>query len=98
MKQQKRHTTQHKKFETHKDLPPMAVSHLTTAINKTGYWRALTPVIDYNKCISCGICWKFCPEICISAGDKPKITLEYCKGCGICAFECPKKAIEMKNT
>ena len=55
MKPQKKHMAQQKAFKTHKDLPPMTVSHLTTAINKTGYWRALTPVIDYNKCISCGI-------------------------------------------
>lgn len=85
-----------KKFKSHKDLPAMAVSYEPTSVNKTGCWRALTPVIDYNKCISCMICWKFCPEICITLEEKPKIILEYCKGCGICAFECPKKAIEMK--
>lgn len=95
MKRQKRHIKPSKRFKSHKDLPPMSVSSVPTSVNKTGGWRVLTPVIDYDKCISCMICWKFCPEICITAEDKPKIILEYCKGCGICAFECPKKAIKM---
>jgi 2-oxoacid:acceptor oxidoreductase delta subunit (pyruvate/2-ketoisovalerate family) len=85
-----------KKFKSHKDLPAMAVSCEPTSVNKTGGWRALTPVIDYSRCIGCTICWKFCPEICVTLDEKPRIILEYCKGCGICAFECPKKAITMK--
>ena len=86
---------QSKKFKSHKDLPDMAVSYEPTSVNKPGRWRALTPVIDYDKCISCMICWKFCPEACILIDEKPEIDLDYCKGCGICAEECPKKAIEM---
>ncbi len=85
-----------KKFKTHKDLPLLAVSSCSTAVNKTGSWRALTPVIDYEKCSGCMICWKFCPEICITPDERPKIIFEYCKGCGICAYECPKKAIKME--
>jgi len=95
-KQQKKRLTA-LKFKSAGDLPPMAVSLQPTLVNKTGCWRALTPVIDYKKCINCALCWKYCPEICIDLDkdNKPKIILEYCKGCGICAYECPKKAIEM---
>ena len=65
---------------------------------KTGGWRALRPVVDESKCISCGTCWVFCPEGCIYQKDNKKFVAnyDYCKGCGICANECPVKCIEMK--
>lgn len=63
---------------------------------KTGNWRVEKPVIDYEKCIRCLICWLYCPEPAIlRTGDEVKIDYDYCKGCGICAEECPKKAITM---
>lgn len=45
-----------------KDMPPMAVSLGSMRINLTGSWRNVRPVIDYEKCTRCMICWKFCPE------------------------------------
>ncbi len=63
---------------------------------KTGNWRVEKPVIDYEKCIKCLICWLYCPEPAIlRVGDGVKIDYDYCKGCGICAEECPKDAISM---
>lgn len=63
---------------------------------KTGSWRAFKPVIDYSKCVSCAICWSYCPEPAIFLKDgKYTVDYEYCKGCGICAAECPVKAITM---
>ncbi|MEA1992984.1 MAG: 4Fe-4S binding protein [Euryarchaeota archaeon] len=76
-------------------MPPMAMSSGTTLYNKTGSWRSMKPVLDENKCIKCGTCWKFCPNACISATEYPEFDLEYCKGCGICAEECPVDAIKM---
>lgn len=74
----------------------MVVSFADTMVNKTGSWRSVRPVIDLDKCISCMLCWKFCPDSCIKiVGDKPVIDLDYCKGCGICEEECPKDAIKM---
>jgi len=83
------------KFKNVDDLPPMIVSFGLMAINKTGGWRSLRPVIDDEKCTSCMICWKFCPEVCITPQEKPVIDLDYCKGCGICAEECPRGAITL---
>ncbi|HUV07100.1 MAG TPA: 4Fe-4S binding protein [Spirochaetia bacterium] len=84
-------------------MPPMAVSSFDMSYNHTGTWRSLKPKIDYEKCIYCLICWKFCPEPAISLDsvvvkgkekEKPVINYTYCKGCGICWTECPVEAIE----
>ena len=83
------------KFKNVKDLPPMVVSFDLMLVNKTGGWRSVRPVINAEKCTSCMICWKFCPDVCITPGEKPVIDLNYCKGCGICAEECPKGAITL---
>lgn len=67
--------------------------------NKTGSWRALRPVIDKKKCISCGQCIKFCPDGCIKfdKNKKADVNYDYCKGDGICAQVCPAKAIHMET-
>ena len=88
----------HIKFEKESDLPHAAISLANTRYNKTGRWRSIKPVIDYKKCISCMICWKFCPDAAIEIIDEmPQIDFEYCKGCAICAEECPVKAIELEE-
>ena len=65
----------------------------------TGSWRLERPVVDFDECIKCGTCQRFCPPDIITI-DKDKeecVTFDwdYCKGCGICANECPKKCITM---
>ena len=85
------------KYKNLKELPPMTVSVGCMLVNKTGSWRSMRPVMDAEKCTSCMICWKFCPDACIkiNSENKPEIDLDYCKGCGICAEECPVGAIEL---
>ncbi len=79
-----------------KNLPLAALPYKLSTEYKTGGWRALKPVIDYNKCVNCLLCWLFCPEMTIHwTGEKVVIDYDYCKGCGICAHECPVKAISM---
>jgi len=80
------------------------ISQPTSSLsNKTGSWRVYRPVVDYDACIGCSLCAKFCPDACIKMRSqkkhqgeiKPVIDLDYCKGCGLCAKECPVKAIKM---
>jgi 2-oxoisovalerate ferredoxin oxidoreductase delta subunit len=85
-------------FKKEKDLPPAAISMADMRFNKTGEWRSARPVIDYGKCTSCMICWKYCPDAAITIRDgKPWIDLDYCKGCEICVEECPLKAIKSEK-
>lgn len=74
----------------------------TTIINKTGNWRTFKPKFLHDKCISCGLCSRLCPDGCIAMKKlkqhkkpKPIADYNYCKGCGLCAEECPVKAIVM---
>ena len=85
-------------FKGHKDLPPCAISLSSTLYNKTGEWRSVKPVVLNDKCTSCLLCWKFCPDACISIKDGiPVIDYDYCKGCGICIEVCAKEAIIPKK-
>ncbi len=70
----------------------------TTRQNKTGSWRTYRPVVDLEKCTSCGTCELFCPEgiIVIEKPEKYKTDYDFCKGCGICAEVCPYKALGME--
>lgn len=67
--------------------------------NKTGGWRSLRPVVIEEKCIKCGICWSFCPDIAIKMDSKRGAVIDYdfCKGCGICSQVCPVKCVHMEK-
>lgn len=80
----------------------MIVKANSSLENKTGSWRSYKPRVDKNKCISCGICTKICPDAAAyfkdaKAENKADIDYDYCKGCGLCAKECPVKAIGMED-
>jgi len=63
---------------------------------KTGAWRDQKPVLNLEKCKSCGICADVCPDSSIHVvGDVYIIDYDYCKGCALCEHECPVDAIEM---
>ncbi|MBW2422184.1 MAG: 2-oxoacid:acceptor oxidoreductase family protein [Deltaproteobacteria bacterium] len=64
---------------------------------KTGLWRTVRPVIDYERCRGCSwMCSTFCPDSAIEVAEdrSPRIDLDHCKGCMICVAICPTHAIE----
>jgi len=64
---------------------------------RTGLWRTLRPVIEYDRCRKCNwVCSNYCPDsaISVTADGYPEIDLEHCKGCMICVAQCPPHAIE----
>jgi len=80
-----------------KFVAPVAIPTVGVS-GRTGIWRVMKPVINYDKCIKCMLCWMYCPEGTIIIKDAgPEIDYNYCKGCGICANECPVKAITMER-
>jgi pyruvate ferredoxin oxidoreductase gamma subunit len=63
---------------------------------KTGLWRTMRPVIDYDLCNRCWwVCSTFCPDSAIHVDDagSPSIDYDHCKGCLICVSRCPPHAI-----
>lgn len=79
------------------EMTPMVVSLGSMRINKTASWRSIRPILDADKCTSCMICWKYCPEPAILPTNPPTIDYDFCKGCGICIVECPFDAISSEK-
>ncbi len=85
-------------FDGADQMPLSSISMGDMKWNKTGSWRSVKPVIDYDLCIKCMKCWKFCPDVSIRIEEEmPIIDYTYCKGCGICAQECPVGAINLEH-
>lgn len=63
---------------------------------RTGLWRTMRPVIDYEHCNRCTwVCSTLCPDSAISvdAQGAPRIDYDHCKGCLVCVVVCPPHAI-----
>jgi pyruvate ferredoxin oxidoreductase gamma subunit len=63
---------------------------------RTGLWRTMRPVIDYDKCNKCWwVCSTYCPDGCIAVAEDgtPQIDYDHCKGCLVCVAQCPPHAI-----
>jgi formate hydrogenlyase subunit 6/NADH:ubiquinone oxidoreductase subunit I len=58
------------------------------------------PVVDKERCISCGLCVKVCPDGAVTLDEKtkkPRIWMGLCMMCGRCAEVCPRIAITMSK-
>ena len=69
---------------------------MTSVEVRTGLWRTMRPIIDYDRCRRCWwVCSTYCPDnaISVSADNAPVIDYDHCKGCMICVAQCPPHAI-----
>ena len=75
------------------------VAPANSALRRVGNWSKLKPLIDYDKCTKCMICFVYCPDSAITIGQDsfPIVDYDACKGCDICHMECPVKAISIVN-
>lgn len=84
-------------FEAAETSAPAIHSGATSVQVRTGLWRTMRPVINYEKCSGCWwVCSTYCPDGAIKVRDdnKPEIDYDHCKGCLVCVAQCPPHAIE----
>jgi pyruvate ferredoxin oxidoreductase gamma subunit len=84
-------------FEEARLSAPTIHGAATSVQIKTGLWRTMRPVIDFDRCNRCWwICSTFCPDGAIGVTDEgaPHIDYDHCKGCLVCVAVCPRHAIE----
>ncbi len=84
-------------FDSARQAAPAIHAAATSVEVRTGLWRTMRPVIDYQRCNRCWwVCSTFCPDAAISVepDGKPLIDYEHCKGCLVCVAKCPPHAIE----
>ena len=84
-------------FESAETSSPTIHAGATSVEVRTGLWRTMRPVINYDKCSGCWwVCSTYCPDgaIDVSKDNKPVIDYDHCKGCLVCVAQCPPHAIE----
>ncbi len=62
--------------------------------------RTMRPVINFDTCTKCTLCWLNCPDTCfdISPDGFYDANMEACCGCGVCEAVCPvEDCITMVN-
>jgi len=76
---------------------PAIHAGITSLEVRTGLWRTMRPIINYEKCSGCWwVCSTYCPDGAIKVRDDgmPDIDYDHCKGCLVCVAQCPPHAIE----
>ncbi|MGD9389623.1 MAG: 2-oxoacid:acceptor oxidoreductase family protein [Thioalkalispiraceae bacterium] len=84
-------------FEQASVSAPAIHAGATSVEVRTGLWRTMRPVINYEKCSGCWwVCSTYCPDGAINVREdgKPDIDYDHCKGCLVCVAQCPPHAIE----
>ena len=53
--------------------------------------RTMRPVVDFETCIKCTLCWLQCPDSCfdVTPDGLYDANMEACCGCGVCEAVCP---------
>jgi pyruvate ferredoxin oxidoreductase gamma subunit len=84
-------------FESATISAPTIHASATSVEVRTGLWRTMRPVINYDRCKHCWwVCSTICPDSAISVNEnnEPEIDYDHCKGCMICVARCAPHAIE----
>lgn len=86
-------------FEEASISAPAIRASKNSSLSRTGLWRTMRPVIDYEKCNKCWwVCSSLCPDgaIVVDKNNFPQIDLDHCKGCMVCVSVCPPQIISAK--
>ena len=62
--------------------------------------RTMRPVVNFDTCVKCTLCWIQCPDSCfdVTPDGLYDANMESCCGCGVCEAVCPvKDCITMVN-
>ena len=61
------------------------------AVFKKFSTRSMRPVINFETCIKCTLCWLQCPDTCfdVTPDGLYDANMESCCGCGVCEAVCP---------
>jgi len=62
-----------------------------STIYKRGTTRSMRPVVRFDLCTKCTLCWLECPDECFDPTPDGlyDVNYDYCTGCGKCAQVCP---------
>jgi pyruvate ferredoxin oxidoreductase delta subunit len=62
--------------------------------------RTMRPVVNFDTCIKCTLCWLQCPDSCFDVTPEGlyDANMQACCGCGVCEAVCPvKDCVTMVN-
>jgi pyruvate ferredoxin oxidoreductase delta subunit len=62
--------------------------------------RTMRPVVNFETCIKCTLCWLHCPDSCfdVTPDGLYDANMQACCGCGVCEAVCPvKECVTMVN-
>jgi len=61
--------------------------------------RTMRPVINFDTCVKCTLCWIQCPDSCfdVTPDGLYDANMDSCCGCGVCEAVCPVNAITIQK-
>jgi|GEM_PF-57472 len=62
--------------------------------------RTMRPVVDFDTCVKCTLCWLQCPDSCfdVTPDSLYDANMQACCGCGVCEAVCPvENCVTMVN-
>lgn len=82
-------------YESVEDIRGIALKHIK---DKVLGMKAVSPKVDENKCMGCGVCERSCVYEAVKVSEgKANVDEKKCYGCGLCVSICPFRAIKFKG-